>query len=119
MGVKVSKKYEPPATPYARMTKPRKAALQATFHSLDPVRLLSEIRTIQHRLTTLEVSKSNAQVDAPEPNIDRFLASLATAWKAVEVRPTHRQPTTGPRPWRTRLNPFADLWTLVEQWLNE
>ena len=24
-----------------------------------------------------------------------------------------------PRPWRTRLNPFADLWTLVEQWLNE
>ena len=28
-------------------------------------------------------------------------------------------PTTGPRPWRTRLDPFADTWALVEQWLNE
>ncbi len=83
------------------------------------MRLLSEIRTIQHRLTTLEVSTSNAQVDAPEPNIDRFVESLATAWKAGEVRPTHRKPTTGPRPWRTRLDPFADTWILVEQWLNE
>ena len=101
------------------MTEPRKAALRETFHSLDPVRLLSEIRTIQYRLTTLEVSKSNAQVDAPEPNIDRFVESLATAWKAGEVRPTHRKPQTGPRPWRTRLHPFADTCTLVEKWLNE
>ena len=125
VGAKVSKKYEPPATPYerlltnARMTEPQKVALRATFHSLDPVRLLSEIRVIQHRLTTLEVSASNAQVDAPERNIDRFVESLATAWKAGEVRPTHRKPTTEPRRWRTRLDPFADTWALVEQWLNE
>ena len=68
MGVKVSKKYEPPATLYerlltnARMTEPRKAALREIFHSLGPVRLLSGIRVIQHRLTTLAVSTSNAQV---------------------------------------------------------
>ena len=96
VGAKVSKKYEPPETPYerllvnSRMTEPQKAALRETFNSLDPVRLLSEIRAIQHRLTTLEVSTSNAQVDAPERNIDRFVESIATAWKAGEVRPTHR-----------------------------
>lgn len=125
VGAKVSKQYEPPATPYERllanprMTEPQKAALRETFNSLDPVRLLSEIRAIQHRLTTLEVSTSNAQVDAPERNIDRFVESLATAWKAGEVRPTHRKPTQGPRQWRTRLDPFANTWALVEQWLND
>jgi len=125
VGAKVSKKYEPPATPYERllvnprMTEPQKAALRETFNSLDPVRLLSEIRAIQHRLTTLEVSTSNAQVDAPERNLDRFVESLATAWKAGEVRPTHRKPTQGPRQWRTRLDPFANTWALVEQWLND
>lgn len=125
VGAKVSKQYEPPATPYERllanprMTEPQKAALRETFNSLDPVRLLNEIRAIQHRLTTLEVSTSNAQVDAPERNIDRFVESLATAWKAGEVRPTHRKPTQGPRQWRTRLDPFANTWSLVEQWLND
>ncbi len=124
-GAKVSKKYEAPATPFkrlltnARMIEPQKAALRETFNSLDPVRLLSEIRAIQHRLTKLEVCSSNAQLDAPERSIDRFVESLATAWKAGEVRPTHRKPTEGPRPWRTRLDPFANTWALVEQWLND
>ena len=26
---------------------------------------------------------------------------------------------TGPRPWRTRVDPFQDVWLLLEQWLNE
>jgi hypothetical protein len=81
--------------------------------------LLSEIRAIQHRLTTLEVSTSNAQVDAPERNIDRFVERLATAWKAGEVRPTHRKPTQGSRPWRTRLDPLANTWVLAEEWLKD
>ena len=125
VGAKVSKKYEPPVTPYERllanpqMTDGQKDALRETFNSLDPVRLLRDIRTIQHRLTTLEVSNSNAQVDAPERNLDRFVESLSTAWKAGEVRPTHRKPITGPRPWRTRLDPLANTWTLVEQWLTD
>ena len=59
-GAKVSKKYEPPVTPYERLlgntrvTEQQKSALRETFNSLDPVLLLSNIRTIQHRLTTLE-----------------------------------------------------------------
>lgn len=122
-GAKVSKKYEPPVTPYerlladARMNESQKAALRQTFNALDPVRLLSNIRTIQQRLATLEVSNSNAKVEVPERNLDRFVDSLATAWKAGEVRPTHRKPTTGPRPWRTRADPFENTWALVERWL--
>ena len=125
VGAKVSKKYELPMTPYerllanVRMTEPQKAALRETFSSLDPVRLLSNIRTIQHRLTALEVSHSNAQVAAPEQELDRFVESLSTVWKAGEVRPTHRKPTTGPRQWRTRSDPFANTWPLVEKWLDD
>jgi hypothetical protein len=125
VGAKVSKKYEPPVTPYERLlanaqvTDAQKAVLRETFNLLDPVQLLRDIRTIQHRLTTLEVSNSNAQVDAPERNLDNFVESLSTAWKAGEVRPTHRKPTTGPRPWRTRLDPFAKTWALVEEWLTD
>jgi hypothetical protein len=95
----------------------QKSALRETFNSLDPVRLLSDIRTIQHRLTALEAGSSSAQVDAPD--LDRFVDSLATAWKDGEVRPTHRKPTTGPRPWRTRIDPFESTWSVIEQWLND
>ncbi|HEX2523397.1 MAG TPA: hypothetical protein VHP35_14845, partial [Terriglobia bacterium] len=40
------------------------------------------------------------------------------AWRDGEVRPTHRKPFMGPRPWRTRVDPFENVWPLVEQWLN-
>src|SRR5450759_1851406 len=72
---------------------------------------------MQHRLTTLEVSNSNAQTDAPERNLARFVDSLSTAWKTGEVRPT-RKATAGPRPWRTRIDPCEKTWSLAEQWLN-
>ena len=121
----MSKKYESPVTPYerllanARVMDSQKDAPRETFRTLDPVRLLSKIRGTQHDLTALEVSSSNAKVGAPEQSLDRFVDSLSTAWKKGEVRPTHRKPTTGPRPWRTRVDPFVKTGELVEQWLNE
>ena len=124
-GSKVTKKYERPVTPYERLLastglkESQKDALRSTFATLDPVRLLSDIRTIQHRLTQLEVSNSNAKVDAPEQELNKFVAGLSTAWKAGEVRPTHRKPNTGLRPWRTRVDPFERTWPLIEQWLND
>jgi hypothetical protein len=124
-GAKVSKKYESPVTPYGRLlsnkhiSESQKAALRDTFNSLDPVRLLNEIRTMQHRLAALEVSNSNASIEAPERSLDKFVGHLSIAWKTGEVRPTHQKPRTGPRPWRTRIDPFESTWALVEQWLNE
>jgi hypothetical protein len=124
-GSKVTKKYERPVTPYERLlastgvTEVQKEALRATFATLDPVRLLSEIRTIQHRLTQLEISKGNDKIETPEQELNKFVAGLSTAWKTGEVRPTHRKPKTGPRPWRTRVDPFEQTWPLIEQWLND
>ncbi len=124
-GARVSKKYESPITPYERLlsnkhiSEPQKAVLRETFNLLDPVRLLNEIRAIQHRLTGLEVSNGNASVEAPERNLDKFIGNLSIAWKTGEVRPTHRKPRSGPRPWRTRIDPFESTWPLVEKWLND
>jgi hypothetical protein len=124
-GAKVSKKYESPVTPYerllanAQMTESQKAALRETFNSLDPVRLLSDIRAIQQHITTLEVANNNAQLDTSERSLDQFVSSLSTAWKAGEVRPTHKKRSSGPRSWRTRIDPFEKTWDLIEQWLND
>ena len=52
-------------------------------------------------------------------DVAAFLKSLSSAWKAGEVRPTHQRKRTTPRSWRTRVDPFAESWTLVEGWLAE
>jgi hypothetical protein len=65
------------------------------------------------------VSNGIASIEAPERSLDKFVGSLSIAWKTGEVRPTHRKPTSGPRPWRTRIDPFETTWPIVEQWLNE
>jgi hypothetical protein len=124
-GARVSKRYETPATPFERLlahqqiADTQKAALRTTFNSLDPVRLLSDIRSLQHRLVTLEVINSNGPVAATESSLDQFVDSLSTAWKAGEARPTHRKAKTGPRAWRTRVDPFEKTWSVVERWLDE
>ena len=124
-GARVSKQYDTPATPFERLlanqriTESQKAALRATFTSLDPVRLLSDIRAIQHRLATIEVTNGNAELSTSPSSLDQFVHSLSTAWKTGEVRPTHRKSVTGPRSWHTRADPFEKTWALVEQWLGE
>jgi hypothetical protein len=47
-----------------------------------------------------------------------FLASLSTAWRAGEVRPTHRPKEKPERHWRTRKDPFESSWPLVTEWLD-
>ncbi len=124
-GAKVSKQYEIPATPFERLlahpqvAEAQKAALKKTFDSLDPVLLLSDIRSLQHRLATLKSVNSKGHVEATSSTLDRFVDSLSTAWKAGEVRPTHRKANGAPRAWRTRADPFENSWPIVERWLDE
>lgn len=47
-----------------------------------------------------------------------FLDSLAAAWKAGEVRRTHRKSQL-PGRWRTRADPFEHAWGVVEGWLDD
>ena len=66
-----------------------------------------------------EVGSENGRAVETSQELSRFVESLSTAWRDGEVRATHRKQATGPPPWRTRIDPFQDVWLLVEQWLNE
>ena len=123
-GARVHKVYHAPATPcerllaHERIDTPTKDKLKLQFQSLDPVRLLQEIRIAQQRLSDIAAHGVPAQT-APSsiPAVDAFLASLSTAWKGGEVRPTHRKQPGATHWWRTRVDPFADAWPLIEGWL--
>jgi hypothetical protein len=124
-GAKVIKKYHPPATPCERLLERKdvsdecKEQLRQTLAALDPVRLLREIREAQRVLAQLEVGVANAETAPSTAELSGFVASLATVWRDGEVRPTHRKRTTGPRSYRTRVDPFESVWPRVQQWLNE
>ena len=91
-GARVTKRYYPPATPYQRLLadprtsetiRARLIALQAT---LDPVRLLSDIRTAQKQLVEIAdrpVTGEAALVS--EPTLAQFLEGLRTSWQEGEV----------------------------------
>jgi hypothetical protein len=51
-------------------------------------------------------------------DIGVFLQSLSSAWKDGEARPTHRKQLKAKHWWRTRTDPFADAWPVIEGWLN-
>jgi hypothetical protein len=124
-GAKVIKKYHPPATPCERLLDRRdvsdecKEQLRRTLAALDPVRLLSEIREAQRVIAQLEVGITNAATAQSIPNLNGFVASLSTVWRDGEVRPTHRKRSSGPRTYRTRVDPFESVWPQVQLWLNE
>jgi hypothetical protein len=96
-GARVTKHYYPPATPYQRLladprvsetVRARVSALQAT---LDPVRLLSEIRLAQKQL--VEIADRPATSEAAPvsaPTLEQFLEGLRTSWQEGEVRPTSK-----------------------------
>ena len=124
-GAKVIRKYHPPATPCERLlertdvSEKCKEQLRQTLATLDPVRLLSEIREAQRVLAQLEVRVAQTEAAQSSPELSGFVASLSTVWRDGEVRPTHRKRSNGPRTYRTRVDPFETVWPLVQQWLNE
>jgi hypothetical protein len=123
-GARVRKVYFAPATPFERLvahssvTPAIKEKLTAQFKSLDPVRLLQEIRTAQQTLSDFAAHGVPTEV-APTgaPDVATFLQSLSVAWKDGEVRPTHRKQPKAKHWWRSRTDPFADAWPVIEGWL--
>lgn len=122
-GARVSRRYHAPETPCARLlaspdvNEPTKERLRAVLLSLDPLRLLDEIRTVQHHLAGLAAGEVRHVLPHRDADLDRFLRSLAMAWKGGEVRPTHRTGPKPPRHWRTRADPFESVWARVLVWL--
>jgi integrase-like protein len=122
-GARVTKRYHAPETPCARLLasptieESMKERLRSVLATLDPLRLLDEIRVVQQYLAGLAKGEVLHVLPHRDADLERFLRSLATAWKDGEVRPTHR---AGPKPrrhWRTRQDPFEAVWPRVVTWL--
>ena len=122
-GARVRKRYHAPETPCSRLlasdpipvvTKDR---LRAVMGTVDPLGLLDEIRAVQHHIAGLAAGATVHPMPQRDADLDAFLRSLALAWRAGEVRPTHRPRKRPPRHWRTRRDPFETTWPRVVQWL--
>jgi hypothetical protein len=88
------------------------------LHVGDPVRLLQEMRMAQQTLSEFAAQGIRAEAaPAEESGVAAFLTSLASAWKEGEARPTHRKQHKAKHWWRSRVDPFADAWPVIEGWL--
>ena len=124
-GARIIKKYHKPMTPCERLlahtavNEATKGLLREQLQRLDPVRLLQQIRAAQGRIADLVATDCVTTNPISLPNIEEFLTGLAEAWKTGEVRPNHRKKPPGPRAWRTRVDPFEQVWPVVQRWLDE
>jgi hypothetical protein len=125
VGARVSKRYHAPLTPCARLLESdaipeaMKERLRAVATSLDPLRLLDEIRAAQHQLAGLAAGEILHVVPHRDADLDGFLKGLATAWHDGEVRPTHQADPKAGRHWRTRKDPFEAVWPRILGWLQD
>lgn len=122
-GSKVKKYYYPPATPADRLLQSdlvsdeAKRALRNERSRLDPLALLHRIREIQAALASIALPES---MERPgKSNLDEFLAQLPKLWESGEVRPTHRKSQGKIRDYRTRKDPFENVWPDILLWLSE
>jgi len=122
-GSRIIKRYLAPATPAARLmaaegiTSEIKTRLKDLAESLDPLRLLDEIRTMQHHLAALAKGERMHTPAVRDADLTEFLAGLALAWKAGEVRPTHAPKPRPVRTWRTHKDAFEEVWPEMTGWL--
>jgi hypothetical protein len=122
-GSKVKKTYHAPATPcdrllaHATVDEATKNKLRAQRERLDPVELLHRIRQAQSALAALSTGQPS---DGPnQESLARFLAGLPQLWEKGEVRPTHRKEPPSVRHWRTREDPFKNVWPDILGWLQK
>src|SRR5580700_8094039 len=93
-GAKVTKRYHPPLTPCDRLLQTdgipaaAKDKLREVAALLDPLKLLEEMRAVQAYLTALADGDTPPTMSTEPPNLATFVASLSSAWRDGEVRPT-------------------------------
>lgn len=120
-GAKVKKVYHPPATPCARLlvhpavAETVKGRLRTDEARLDPLDLLHRIREGQAALAALGSGELGS--GPGRESLEQFLAKLPELWRAGEARPTHRSAPAKPRTWRTRKDPFEQVWPEILLWL--
>lgn len=129
VGARVKKRYLRPATPCDRLLmspeidEGTRERLRVIRERLDPAALLDRIRTEQRVLAEIISGSTELVVPPQTTDLDQFVQALAVAFREGEVRATHRQRerkrSTEPRHWRTRADPFDDVWERLERQLVE
>jgi hypothetical protein len=113
-GAKIKERYQKPATSRERLpahastSDSAKESIRAELAPLDPANPLHQIREGQ---AALAASSSGDLTHGPEHrSLEEFLAKLPDLWREGEVRPTHRKKPSTTRTWRTRKDPFEEVW---------
>jgi hypothetical protein len=94
-GAQVTKRYHPPETPCERLLSAEtvsddtKVKLREVGSALDPLQLIEEVRAIQSHMVVLAEGGKPPVSSAEQPDLSAFLASLSSARRSGEVRPTH------------------------------
>jgi hypothetical protein len=121
-GAKVVKRYHRPATPYQRLlADPRtldetRCRLKALYATLDPVRLLRDIRLAQEMLVEIADTPGDpVSADGGALPLEEFLSGLRIAWRGGEVRPTARAKPPAKRE-RRRPDPLRAVSPELEEW---
>ena len=126
IGARVIKRYHRPAPPmdralaHAQVADEDKARLRQLHARADPVTLLAEIRAAQAELGE-RVDRRGTEPVPPRPivvDLDRFAASLKTAWRDSERRPTHRRPYRRRKPVPTRPSMLDEVQDQIRTWLD-
>jgi hypothetical protein len=121
-GALVRKRYHPPATPCQRLLADPRTNEEVRRHvhelraTLDPVRLLQQIRAAQQQLVDIPDRPAPGETAKPtSPTLEEFLSGLRPAWKEGEVRPTITAKAK-PKRLRRRPDPFAAVTTELREW---
>src|ERR1700686_4193995 len=121
-GAKVTKRYHPPATPCERLIADARTSgevrqrLEVPHATLDPVRLLQQIRAAQHELVHLADASVIGDVAPPTaPTLEQFLSGLRTAWREGGGRRT-TAPKAKAKRLRRRPDPFVAVTTRLREW---
>lgn len=121
-GAKVIKRYHRPATPYQRLLDDARTPedtclrLKAMYLTLDPVRLLRDMRLAQERLVEIaDKPDSSPATDGGALPLEDFLSGLRIAWRGGEVKPTARSKPAAKRE-RRRPDPLLAVTAELEEW---
>ena len=126
-GAKVSKKYDTAKTPYQRILlsehimQTQKDALTAEYDTLDPVSLLAQMEALQDRLWEFSWTRNNIEkahkltvmaddvIDQCDnkPAEDNHSNRYYRSSKKIDLR-------RAPRTWRTRKDPFVNVWAEIK-----
>ena len=92
-GARVYKRYHLPQTPCERLLQSEvpeasKTHLRHLAGTLDPLKLLEEIRAVQAHLIALADGEIGPSMTPEAPDLPAFIAGLSSAWRAGEIRPT-------------------------------